>query len=402
MIGRAEAVRLDAEDPLAALRDRFIVSDPGLIYLDDSSLGRPLKDTRRLLGQVIEDEWAGGLVRSWSHWIDLAQRIGDRFGRELLGAAAGQVVFCDSTTVNLYKLAMAAIQARPGRRVIITDDGNFATDRYVAQGIAEHGGAELRLVRSDPDTGVDPDELREALADDVAVVSLSLVGYRSGALVDMTAVNDLAHDAGAYTLWDLSHAAGVVPVGLDAGGADLAVGCTYKYLGGGPGAPAYLYVRRELQETLRQPIWGWFGQRDQFAMGPDYDPVPGIERFLCGCPPIISMTAAQPGIDVLIEAGIEAVRAKSRLLTELILAIAAERLPGLRCASPSTSERRGGHVTFEHPDARRLVAGLADRQVIVDHLEPDRIRFGPGPLATRFVDVWDALDRLHSIMEEMR
>ncbi|MBC6458487.1 kynureninase [Actinomadura sp. HBU206391] len=401
MIDRSEAVLLDERDPLAAFRDRYIAGDPGLIYLDDSSLARPLKATRRLLGQVLEDEWAGGLVRSWTHWIDLAQRMGDRLGDGLLGAAPGQVVFCDSTTVNLYKLSMAALTAKPGRRVIVTDDGNFATDRYVAEGIAARTDTELRLVRSDPDTGVDLRVLRDALDDDVAVVSLSLVGYRSGALLDMAAVNDIVHRAGAYMIWDLSHAAGVVPIDLDGSGADLAVGCTYKYLGGGPGAPAYLYVRRELQETLRQPIWGWFGQRDQFTMGPGYDPVPGIERFLCGCPPIISMTAAQPGIDVLAEAGIGAVRAKSLRLTELILELAADRLPELRPASPVEGSLRGAHVTFEHPQARRMVAELADRQVVIDHLEPSRLRFGPGPLFTRYVDVWDALDRLHAIAKEI-
>jgi kynureninase len=401
VIDRSEAVRLDERDPLAAFRDRYIVPDPGLIYLDDSSLARPLQAVRSMLGEVLEEHWAGGLVRSWSHWIDLAQRMGDRLGGELLGAAPGQVVFCDSTTVNLYKLSMAALAARPGRRVIVTDDGNFATDRYVAEGIAARPETELRLVRSHPDTGVDPRALQEVLDDDVAVVSLSLVGYRSGALLDMTAVNEIVHRAGAYVIWDLSHAAGVVPIDLDGSGADLAVGCTYKYLGGGPGAPAYLYVRRELQEALRQPIWGWFGQRDQFTMGAEYDPVPGIERFLCGCPPIISMTAARPGIDVLAEAGIDAVRAKSLRLTELIIELAADRLPELRRASPAEGERRGAHVTFEHPQARRMVTELADRQVVIDHLEPDRIRFGPGPLFTRYVDVWDAIDRLHTITKEI-
>ncbi|MCW2898383.1 MAG: kynureninase [Streptosporangiaceae bacterium] len=395
-------MRWDEQDPLAAFRDRFIIADPDLIYLDDSSLARPLKATRDLLGRMIEDEWAGGLVRSWSHWIDLAQRLGDRLGSELLGAETGQVVFCDSTTVNLYKLSMAALTARPGRHVIVTDDANFATDRYVAQGIAARSDAELRLVHAHPDTGVDLRTLAAALDGDVAVVSLSLVGYRSGALLDMAAVNELVQGAGAYMIWDLSHAAGVVPIELDASGADLAVGCTYKYLGGGPGAPAYLYVRRELQEALRQPIWGWFGQRGQFTMGPEYDPAPGIERFLCGCPPIISLTAAQPGIEVLCEAGIEAVRAKSLRLTELVRELAAERLPALRPASPLDPARRGAHVTFEHPGARRIVAELADRQVIVDHLEPGRIRFGPGPLATRFADVWDAVDRVHTLTKGLR
>ena len=402
MIERSAAVRLDERDPLAAFRERYIVPDPDLIYLDDSSLARPLEATRRLLGQVLEEEWAGGLVRSWSHWIDLAQRIGDRLGGGLLGAGPGQVALSDSTTIDLYKLAHAALGADPGRHVIVTDDGNFATDRYVAEGLAATGAAaELRLVHADPDAGVDPDALRNALADDVAVVSLSLVGYRSGALLDMAAITEIVHDAGAYALWDLSHAAGVVPIDLDGSGADLAVGCTYKYLGGGPGAPAYLYVRRDLQRTLRQPIWGWFGQRDQFAMGPSYDPVRGIERFLCGCPSIISMTAAQPGIDVLIEAGIDAVRAKSLRLTGLIRELAAERLPELRPASPAPSERCGAHVTFEHPLAARMVAELAERQVVVDHLEPRRIRFGPGPLSTRYVDVWDAVDRLVAITKEI-
>jgi kynureninase len=278
-----------------------------------------------------------------------------------------------------------------GRRVLITDDRNFATDRYVAQVIEALGLAELRTVEAHPDTGVDIAALEAALDEDVAVVCLSLVDYRSGALLDMAHVNALVHRAGALALWDLGHATGAVPIGLDAAGADLAVGCSYKYLCGGPGAPAFLYVRRGLQVELRQPIWGWFGQRDQFAMGPAYDPAPGIARFLCGTTPVLGLAAAEPGLGLLIEAGIDAVRAKSLRLTAFVTDLVAEHAPYLRLASPRDPLRRGAHVTFEHPEARSIAATLAERNVIIDYLEPHRIRIAPGALSTGFEQLWEAV-----------
>jgi kynureninase len=392
MTWQAKARELDAADPLRAYADRFRVPDPALRYLDEASLGRPPAGTAEALARFVDREWAGRLVQGWDSWIDFPQRLGDRLGAGMLGAAPGQVVYSDSVTVNLYKLAMAALR-HSGRRAMITDDRNFATDRYVAQGIATQDQADLRTVEAHPDNGVDLTALRDLLDEEVAVVVVSLVDYRSGALLDMACVNELAHEAGALVLWDLSHATGAVPIALDATGADLAVGCSYKYLCGGPGAPAFLYVRKDLHPELRQPIWGWFGQRDQFAMGPTYDPVPGIERFLCGTPSILGLAAVEPSLDLLLEAGIDRVREKSMLLTEFVIDLVAAYAPYLRLASPRHAGSRGAHVTFEHPEARTIVAGLAEQGVIVDYLGPNRIRLAPGALATSFEQVWDAVRR---------
>ena len=292
---RSYAQALDAADQLASFRDRFARYDRDLIYLDGNSLGPLPVRTQARIAEVVDQDWGVGLVRSWDKWIQLPRQAGDMVGEHLVGAAAGQVLVCDSVTVNLYKLACAALDAKPGRNVIITDDDNFPTDRYVLAGVAAQRGCELRIIHTDMDDGVSEQALDGALDDRVALVSLSHVAYRSGALADMAAITDQVHLAGAYALWDLSHAAGAVPVELDANGVDLAVGCTYKYLNAGPGAPSFIYVREELQHKLRQPIWGWFGQRDQFAMGPAYDPAPGIDSFLTGTPDIIGAVAVEEG-----------------------------------------------------------------------------------------------------------
>jgi len=312
----------------------------------------------------------------------------------------GQVAVCDSTTVNLYKLACAALDARPGRRVIVTDDDNFPTDRYVLQGIAAQRGGELRMIGTDPDQGLAADALRAAVDERTALVSLSHVAYRSGALADMAAITAIAHQAGALALWDLCHSAGAVPVELDASGADLAVGCTYKYLNAGPGAPAFLYVRRELQQALRQPVWGWFGQRDQFDMGRAYQPAPGIGQFLTGTPQIIGTVAVQEGARLLAEAGIGRLRAKAVALTGYLIGLADAWLAprGVTVASPRQAERRGAHVTLAHPEAWRISQALIREGVIGDYRTPDRLRLGPVPAYTRFTDVWDALDILRQIM----
>jgi kynureninase len=309
------------------------------------------------------------------------------------------VIVADSTTVNLYKLAAAALDARPDRRVIVTDDDNFPTDLYVFQGLAAQRGLELRIIPTDLDEGLDHGVLAGALGDDVALLSLSHVAYRSGALADMAAVTRLAHEAGALVLWDLSHAAGSVPVPLHASGADLAVGCTYKYLNGGPGAPAFLYVREELQAELRQPIWGWFGQADQFAMGPAYEPVKGIERFCVGTPPVLSTYAVAEGVRIVAEAGIGPLRTKGIALTSYLVDLADTVLAplGFRVASPRDPARRGAHVSLRHPEAWRLCQALVDARVIPDFRTPDRLRIGPAPLYTRFADVWDGVDRLREI-----
>ena len=394
------AASLDAEDPLASLRDAFVRDDPELIYLDGNSLGRLPKASAERITQVVREEWGAGLIRSWSDWIDLPARAGDLIGSALLGAAAGQVVVSDSTTVNLYKLAVAALDARPDRTVIVTDDDNFPTDRYVLEGLAAQRGIELRVVHTDLDGGLDLEVLREAVDESTALVSVSHVAYRSGALLDMGAVNEIAHGAGALVLWDLCHSAGAVPVELDATGADLAVGCTYKYLNGGPGSPAFLYVRDELQERLRQPIWGWFGQRDQFAMGPSYDPVPGIGRFLAGTPAVVGIAAVEEGVRLLAEAGIDRLRAKGLALTGYVIELAKAWLPDLDLATPADPRRRGSHVSLCHAEAWRITQALIADNVIPDYRTPDRLRLGPAPISTSFTDVWDGLNRLRRIVDD--
>jgi kynureninase len=396
---RAHAESLDAADPLAGFRDRFVRDDESLIYLDGNSLGPLPAATAARIAEVVRQEWGGALVRSWSSWIELPRRAGDLIGQQLLGAAPGQVVVCDSTTVNLYKLACAALDARPGRDAIVTDDDNFPTDRYVLEGIARQRGCELRLISTDMDEGISPDAVRAAVDERTALVSLSHVAYRSGALADMAGITALAHEAGALVLWDLSHSVGAVPVELDAAGADLAIGCTYKYVNAGPGAPAFLYVRGDLQEGMRQPVWGWFGQRDQFAMGPGYDPAPGIDKFLTGTPQVIGIAAVEEGARLLGEAGIGALRAKGVALTELLIGLADEWLTphGFAVASPRDSARRGSHVCLRHPGAWQISQALIKAGVIGDYRTPDRLRLGPVPIISRFTDVWDALDAVRRI-----
>jgi kynureninase len=332
--------------------------------------------------------------------VELAGAVGDLIGTRLLGSRPGEVVLSDSTTVNLYKLAAAALDARPGRRVIVTDDDNFPTDRYVLQGLAAARGHRLRMLASDPDAGVSADAVAAAVDGDVALVSLSHVAYRSGALADLPAITGVAHRAGALVLWDLSHSGGSVPVGLAEAGVDLAVGCTYKYLNGGPGAPAYLYVRGDLQEELRQPIWGWFGQRDQFAMADRYEPAPGIDRFCAGTPPVLGCLAVAEGAGLVAEAGIDRLREKGVALSGYLIELADAWLAplGLRVATPREARRRGSHVSLAYPRAWQACQAMVDAGVLPDFRAPDRLRLGPAPLYTRFVDVHDALARLRDLL----
>ena len=398
---RSYAESLDSADELAAFRERFVRPDHERIYLDGNSLGPLPFRTQARIAEVVDQDWGVGLVRSWDSWIELPREAGDMLGEHLVGAAAGQVLVCDSVTVNLYKLAWAVLDALTsrGRNVIITDDDNFPTDRYVLEGVAAQCGAELRLIRTDIDTGVSAKALADALDERVALVSLSHVAYRSGALADMASLTELIHSAGAFALWDLCHSVGAVPVELDATGADLAVGCTYKYVNAGPGAPAFVYVRGELQERLRQPIWGWFGQRDQFAMGPAYDPAPGIDQFLTGTPNIVGTVAVEEGARLLGEAGIARLRAKGMALTSYLVGLADEWLAplGFALASPREAERRGAHVAFQHDDAWQISQALIREKVVGDYRTPDRVRLGPAPITTRFVDVWEAMDKLRQI-----
>jgi kynureninase len=400
---RTFAEQLDAADPLASFRDQFVwpAAETGrpLIYLDGNSLGPLPRRTQEAIARVVGSDWGSGLVRSWDHWVDLPREAGDLIGAHLTGAAPGQVLVSDSTTVNLFKLVNAALDAQPGRPVLVTDDDNFPTDRYVLAGIAAQRGCELRMIRTDMNEGVSEEALLAALGPDVALVSLSHVAYRSGALADMARITELVHDAGALMLWDLCHSVGSVPVELDASGADLAVGCTYKYVNAGPGAPAFLYVRAGLQASLRQPVWGWFGQREQFEMGPQYDPVPGIERFATGTPQIIGTVAVAEGARLLGEAGMERLREKSVALTSYLIGLSDEWLAplGFRLASPRADARRGGHVTLHHGQAWQINKALISAGVIGDYRTPDRLRLGPAATTTRFTDVWDALDLLRQI-----
>ncbi|MEU2350088.1 kynureninase [Modestobacter sp. NPDC049651] len=403
---RAAAVAADDADPLAGFRARFTgTADDGpdrLLYLDGNSLGRLPVETPAAVARVVEQEWGRGLVGSWSSWIEQSRRIGDVLAAGALGARPGEVLVADSTSVDLYKLVVAAADARPGRDVLVCCADDFPTDRFVVAGVAQARGMTVREVEAHVDEGLDLDVLAAALDERVAAVVLSQVAYRSGALVDVAAVTRLAREAGALVVWDLSHGAGAVPADLTATGADLAVGCTYKYLNGGPGAPAFLYVRQELQEQLRQPIWGWFGQRDQFAMGPAYDPADGVDRFAVGTPPVLAMAAVEVGARLTAEAGIERLATKGRALTELVVALADEWLAahGVTVASPRDPARRGSHVSLAHPAAWQLTQALIDRGVVPDYRTPDRLRLGPAPLYTRFVDVWDAMDRLRTVLTE--
>ncbi len=394
---RDEAERADARDPLRRFRKRFTIADD-LIYLDGNSLGRLPVATRRRLRALVDKEWGVDLIRGWDRWITLATEAGDMIAA-LIDARPGEVVVADSTSVNLYKLASAALDARPGRQVIVTDDDNFPTDRYVLAGLAHARGYELRVVESDVDAGVSPEAVASAIGGETALVSLSHVAYRSGAIADMAAINAAAHAVGALTLWDLSHSVGSVAVPLESAGADLAVGCTYKHLNGGPGAPAFLYVRSDLQPELRQPIWGWFGQRNQFDMGAEYDPVDGVERYLVGTPSVLGLASTLEGARITAEAGIDAVWAKTQALTDYAISLVDAWLPelGFRLASPRSTERRGAHLCLHHPQAWQICQALKAADVIPDFRTPDRLRLGFAPLYTRFVDVHDGLARLRDV-----
>lgn len=398
-VGEAEA--LDAADPLAAYRDRFVIDDPSTVYLDGNSLGRLPWATAERLASLVREGWGGDLIRGWDTWLDWPTRIGDRIGTTLLGARPGETVVADSTSVNLYRLAAAALDASPGRHAIVAARDDFPTDRYILEGLAEVRGLTIRWLDGDPVDGPSPVDVAAVLDADVALVLLSHVNYRSAAIADMAAITDLAHAAGALAIWDLCHSAGSIPVDLERSGADLAVGCTYKYLNGGPGAPAFLYVREALQERLHNPIQGWFGRREQFAMGLGYEAEPGIRGWLVGTSPILGLAAVEEGAAISSEAGIEAIRAKGIALTEYAIRLTDSVLAPLGCTvgSPRESARRGAHVSIRHPDARRLCRELIGVGVIPDFREPDSIRFGLAPLYTRFVDVREGIGRLRLLLD---
>jgi kynureninase len=395
-VERGDAVALDLTDPVAAFRDRFSVVTDGPIYMDGNSLGRPPAGIGEALAAGV-GAWRSELVSGWEEWIDLPGRVGDRLGR-LIGAAAGQVLVCDSTTVNLYKLAAAALRSRPGRREIVTEQSDFPTDRYVIEGLAASEGRVVRAVGpAGSDAGAVERDIAAAIGPDTALVCLSHVHYRTGLRLDMARLTARAHDEGALILWDLAHSAGACPVELDAGGVDLAVGCTYKYLNGGPGAPGFLYVGAALQEELVQPIWGWFGQAEQFAMGEGYRPAGGVARFLTGTPGILGLIAVDSAIAVSEQAGIAALWAKSVGLTSLLIERAEERLVplGARIVTPALPDHRGAHVAVAHPRAWAWCRALIESgRVIGDFRSPDVVRLGPAPLYTRYTECFDAIEAM--------
>ena len=379
---------LDANDPLARYRERFLPT-PGLVsYLDGNSLGRPLAASVERVETFLREEWAGKLIRGWDDgWMSQPLTVGDELGRVALGAAPGQVAIGDSTTVLLYKTIRAALDARPDRTEIVIDRENFPTDRYLVEGIASDRGLTVRWVDTDPAAGVTPELVAAAVGADTAVTLFSSVAYRSGFLAEVEAITALVHDAGALTIWDLSHSVGSVPTPLDDWGVDLAVGCGYKYLNGGPGAPAFLYVRRDLQGSLRQPIQGWLGSRTPFEMGQGYEPAEGIRGWLSGTPPMVGLQAMRDMIALIDEVGLDAVRTKSVALTEYAIALVDEHLPTATLASPRDAARRGGHITVDHPRFAELLPGLWASGVIPDFRRPDGLRLGPSPLSTSYAEV---------------
>ncbi|MBB5633265.1 kynureninase [Cryobacterium mesophilum] len=381
---------LDANDPLAGYRDRFFRADDVRAYLDGNSLGRPTKASAERLSSFVTEEWGTQLIRGWDDgWYELPLTVGDEIGAVTLGAASGQVFIGDSTTVILYKLIRAAIDARPDRNDIIVDTDNFPTDRFILQGIAAECGKTLRWVTPDPDAGVTPEQVAEVLGPDTALVVLSHVAYRSGYLADAQAITALAHEAGALVLWDLCHSVGSVPVQLDAWGVDLAAGCTYKYLNGGPGSPAFGYVRTEHQEAFRQPIQGWMGTSEPFTMGPEYEPHHGIRRFLSGTPSVIGMLAIQDMLAIVAEAGMDAIRAKSERLTAFAIDLVDDLLipRGVALSSPRDPSRRGSHVTVDHESFAEVNARLWAKGIIPDFRRPHGLRLGLSPLTTSFEEL---------------
>jgi kynureninase len=395
------AAELDERDPLAAFRSEFVLPDGVLAYLDGNSLGRPLRVTGERLARFVDEEWGERLIRAWDErWLDRPTAVGDLVGRVVLGAAPGQTVVGDSTTVLLYKLIRAAVDAAPERSEIIADTENFPTDRFILAGIAAETGRTVRWIQPDPATGVQPAEVGALLSDRTALVVLSHVAYKSAYVADLPGITAAAHRAGALVLWDLCHSAGVVEVGLDAADVDLAVGCSYKFLNGGPGAPAYGYVARRLQDRLTQPITGWMGHAEPFAMGPDYVPAAGIRRFLSGTPPVLSMIPVEDMLALIDRAGMPAVREKSVRLTEFAVDVADKVLAplGVVVASPRDAGRRGGHVTLEHDAMRTVVEELWRRGVIPDFRPARGLRVGLSPLSTSFTELAVALAHVQQIL----
>lgn len=394
-LDRAACQAMDAADPLAPLRDRFDLPE-GLIYLDGNSLGAMPKDAAARAHDVVTREWGTGLIKSWNSagWFDLPVRLGDKLA-PLIGAAPGEVVVCDSTSQNLFKVLSAAVALRPDRRVLILEGSNFPTNNYIAEGVAAATGGrvEVRLCEKD--------EIAEAIDEDTIAVAITHVHYKSGHVHDMAAITARAHAVGALSIWDLCHSAGAMPVDLNGAGVDFAVGCTYKYLNGGPGSPAFLFAARRHQGQALQPVTGWWGHAAPFAFEPGYRPQQGIRQYLIGTQQILSMALAEVGLDIHLSADMGAIRTKSIALTDLFIRLVEQRCAGhgFTLASPRAAEARGSQVSFAHADGYPIMRALIAAGVIGDFRAPDTVRFGFTPLYVRFVDVWDAVDRLVAIMD---
>jgi kynureninase len=410
---RSTAEALDEADSLAHFRDQFYIDDDDVCYLDGNSLGRLPFGTVSAVGEFMNDEWGAEAVDGWSHWVDEAGSVGDVLAATALGTEPGQTLVCDTTSVNLYQLVGAAIRANSGRKTIIVDAANFPTDRYIVQGLAEAHGMTIVTLDNDGSGGpgavpidahderLTAEALEPFLTNDVAVITLQAVQYRSGARSEIKAINDLARSRGIYVVWDCAHAIGSIELDFDANGVDLAVGCTYKYGNSGPGAPAWLFVRKELQSVLQPPIQGWFAQEDQFAMGPVFEPTDTIRRFQIASPSIMGLRSVNTAFEMIGEAGISAIARKAELGTEMMIQLVDEWLVplGFRLGTPREALKRGGHITVHHPDAKQIALAMRKvSKVVPDFRMPDGIRMAMAPLPTSFVEVWDGLARTRDLV----
>ncbi|MBC7877754.1 MAG: kynureninase [Anaerolineales bacterium] len=407
-MSRGYALQLDSQDKLASYRDQFIIDDPNLIYLDGNSLGRLPKVAIERAKQIVENEWGKDLIRGWNKgWWEAPSRVGDKIG-QLIGAAAGQVLVNDTVSINLFKLATSALTLQPDKKRIITDTFNFPSDLYILQGIKQNLGNQHEIISiGSKDNDITPNlaELESSINENTALVTLSHVVFKSGYLYDMQRITELVHRKGALVLWDLSHSVGSVPVKLDECNADLAIGCTYKYLNGGPGAPAFLYVNKKIQDKLSSPIWGWWGQKNPFDFDLKYEPAAGAQRFLVGTQPMISLLTMEAALEPTLQAGMDSLRKKSILMTDYASFLTQSLLAlfDFSLGSPVDSAQRGSHISIRHREGYRINRALIEEMnVIPDFREPDNIRLGFAPLYTSFADVWEGFDRIKRVMEEKR
>jgi kynureninase len=407
---REYALELDKNDPLAHFKSQFVISDPTMCYLDGNSLGRLPKATVTAINDFMTKEWGPEVVTGWSHWVDEAQPTGDLLGEAALGAAAGQVLVCDTTSVNFYQLCLAAIQARPGRKTIITDAANFPTDRYILDGIAQQFGLNLVMIdNEDPAIAqherITTEVLAPYLNDDVALVTLEVIQYRSGARTDLKSITDQVRAVGALVVWDASHAVGAIELNLDANGVDLCVGCTYKYGNSGPGAPAWLYVSKRVQSELQVPIQGWFAQDAQFEMGPVFERSQTIRGFQIASPSLMGIRCVQTAFSMIKEAGIDAIAQKAAVGTAMMIELYDAWLAplGIELNTSRDAKERGGHISLVHPDAAQIcVAMRTISNVIPDYRTPNSIRLAISPLPTSYVEIWDGLERMRDLVASGR